>query len=911
MLPSLLLFIALLSLPSQAPPPPSGPAAPAGSLDQLKTKARALAKEGKYADAVPIFQQALQVSEKALGKNHQSTLVLANDLAIAHYSLGDYAAAEPLYLRCIEILESQHGPKHPEVATAVNNLGALYQETAQYEKAEQSFQRSLAITRATSPANSPELATDYNNLAGLYKEMGDYARSEQMYLEAVRIYERNKHRNLPIALLGLGGLYREMGQYDKALPHYERSLQIREGRSGPNHPEVAMALNSLGQFYRGQQELEKAEPFFQRALKIRESVLGKDHPLVASTANNLGSLYEAMGKFDEAETFYRRSLDIRERKLGPDHPDVARSLNNLAGLLNLQDRHEESEKLYARAVRIVEEQPKANPADLWLLVGNLAALQASRGSWDEAVASYDQSRRVVRNYVSHLLPKLAEREQLSFLRARDVKGFHSCLSYGVRRRDDVATVERSAEWLINGKAVTQEALARRALGRAVEIPADAWVSIAKVRDALPADAVLIEIVRLNLRNFEARTQAERWQPPHYIAWIIPPTGKGNIRLIDLGLAQPIDEAVTQARTALMESAQLVRTDGEPDAEEVAIAQMIPLRDMLLKPLLAETGEATKLVVSPDGALWILPWAAIPLDSSTYAIEKYEISHVVCGRDLLAETGEKSSEPAVIFADPDYDLIPAKARELALSLLRGILPKVLQVAPSIKLPPVKRLAATSAEADAVAPKISAFTGKEAVVHKGGNALEIVVKTARRPPVLVISTHGFFLEQQTLPVTDDSPAGDVLKASDGQPLENPLLRCGLLMAGCNPGGPGEDGVLTGLEIVGMNLRGTQLVVLSACETGLGRIQNGEGIAGLRQAFQLAGAHAIVASLWPVEDSSTARLMTRFFTELGPETTAATALRQAQLNIIESRRDRNGAAHPYFWSAFNLTQAGRATP
>jgi CHAT domain-containing protein len=301
------------------------------------------------------------------------------------------------------------------------------------------------------------------------------------------------------------------------------------------------------------------------------------------------------------------------------------------------------------------------------------------------------------------------------------------------------------------------------------------------------------------------------------------------------------------------------------------------------------------------------------------VEAYDIHYLISGRELATRPGNPSTTAKpVVMADPNYDLSPVQAADATRAVLRGVyvpgneeLRKLSSEGSA--LPKVERLPGTAAEAKAIENQLASYAHASPTLYTDQYALEAVFKALQRPKVLVLATHGFFLPDQesrsdaqaSLLAAKDTRA--VALTVDGKPIENPLLRCGLLLAGCNSSAKStglEDGVLTGMEIVGTDLRGTDLVVLSACQTGLGKVRNGEGVAGLRQAFQLAGPQAVVATLWQIPDRQSATLMSDFFTNLAAGQSKSEALRQAQLAMIRARREKTGAAHPFFWAAFTLT-------
>ena len=399
---------------------------------------------------------------------------------------------------------------------------------------------------------------------------------------------------------------------------------------------------------------------------------------------------------------------------------------------------------------------------------------------------------------------------------------------------------------------------------------------------------MINIARFRPCDFENSRVDVTWGKPRYAAWVIPPVGMGNVQIVDLGDASEIDRQVHELRQRLANDYQRLRQDGEQAVEAEYRAAAKTLSTQLLAPLESILADATKLILSPDGMLWLLPWDALLQSDGSYLIEKVNTRYVLSGRELLYPVLKRSLvTPPVIIANPEYGPLGNAAGTAPDSLLRGLLQG--------QFPP---LAASAAEAAAIRPRVEALVDGSAKVLTRAAATEQAFKDLHRPQVLVMSTHGYFLESKES-TTSDQHIG----------ISNPLLQCGLAMAGANRRdhvSDQEDGVLTGLEIVGTDLRGTELVVLSACETGVGKIRIGEGVAGLRHSFQLAGAQSVVSSLWHVSDLETARLMTLFFDRLSKGQTTSDAMHQAQLTRIQSRRERYGAAHPFFWAAFTITTA-----
>jgi CHAT domain-containing protein/Tfp pilus assembly protein PilF len=861
---------------------------------------------GKYDEARPLFERAIEIRERVLGADHLEVAYSLNDLGVTYYTKGAYAKAGPLFQRAFEIKEKTLGPEHPEVASALNNLAIFYFHSSDYSRAESLFERALAMTEKALGPDHPDVAKASNNLALVYYERGDELKAEPLYRRALSIWEKAlgpEHPKVSYALLSLAKLYQDKGDYAEAEPLLRRALTNDEKSLGPDHPDVAFILNNLAALHYDKGEYAKAEPLSQRALILREKALGPESLDVARSLCSLARVCSARGDYAKAESLFLRALRIRENALGPEHPDVAWSLNYLTSLyagkgdiaeavtflsrtnavrernlaLNLGVGSERQKLAYLTLFSketdfTLSLHSRASPNDPQSLHLAFTTLLRRKGRVLDAMADIIGAlRRNSTPQDQKLFDQLVEARSQLATRTLEESGAATPDAYTTRLKPLEEKVER----------LEAELSARSERFRAQTQP----VTLAAVQAALPADGALVEFAFYT--PIEPRT--EKSDPPRYIAYLL--ASKGQPKWVDLGEAAVIDRAVDAWRKAL-------RNPNRTDIKRLARA----VDDKVMRPVRPLLGKTSRLLIAPDGSLNLIPFAALVDEQNRYLIERYTISYLASGRDLLRlQISQPSENAPMIVANPAFgraETVVAQATRSAGALQYRSQGRTQGASTKIYFQP---LPSTGREALAIKSLLP-----EASVLVREQATEAAIKRARAPRILHVATHGFFLSDQEAPPTETRGAfgDDPLRASDSRfskwaaNIENPLLRSGLALAGANQGKSGDDdGLLTALEVAGLDLWGTKLVALSACDTGVGEVKNGEGVQGLRRALVLAGSESQVMSLWPVLDNTAMDLMIPYYEALRQGKGRSDGLRQAQLQMLRSREHR----HPFYWAAF----------
>ncbi len=901
--------------------------------------------QGQYAKAEPLFTRLLTLSEKATGEDRAFTAFALNGLARLYVDQGLYTKAEPLYVRAIDLYEQTLGPKNATTAIAVDNLAELYRTEGEYAKAEPLYRRAIAVNEAALGREHPFTARSVNNLGLLYFDQAQYAEAEPLFMRALAIYEKAlgaDHPNTLLTVNNLAQLYQNQGQYARAEPLLVRALAANEKALGPDSPTTARSLNNLGLLYLTQGQYAKAEPLLTRSLSVYEKVSGPDHPSTALPINNLAFLYFAQGQYAKAEPLYVRALAINEKAFGPENPSTARLLDNLALLYSNQGQYAKAEPLALRALAIREKTLRPGHPYTAASLSNLSLLYTARGDYARAVETQARAVEARERDLQLNLVSGSEREKLVYLWLSSGEVYQTLSLHAQHAPSDPAARRLALETLLRRKgrgldamlesvdalrrraargdvalldelASARAELSRRTLDGPGAEDADRYradltaleakveqleervsarsaefrvaaqpVTLDSVRRQIPEGALLVEYAAYF--PFDAKTRT--WGEQRYSAYTLGRDGEPG--WVDLGPAARIDAAVAVLRDVL-------RAKGSP--EWVVRVRARALDALVMQPVRAIAGDTRWLLLAPDSALNLVPFAALVDERDQYLVERYTLSYLTSGRDLLRlAVARPAASAPVLVADPDFDTGPAPTASTRSE--RGERSE-LSTARFTPLP------GTAEEAAAVAPLLK---GVRVLTHAA--ASEQRIKQVRAPRILHVATHGFFLDGVRAAPPADAAASRLLVHDASAPLAagpvagaeyipHPLLRSGLGLAGANArnGGKGEDGILTALEVAGLNLWGTKLVVLSACDTGVGEATTGEGVFGLRRALVLAGSETQMMSLWPVSDAGTRDLMIAYYRGLTSGRSRSDALREVQLAMLRDPARR----HPYYWASF----------
>jgi CHAT domain-containing protein/Tfp pilus assembly protein PilF len=887
-------------------------AQPAG-LYRLEIKAPYRATSGRY---------EILLTETRPANAHDRSLSEAMKLCSQATQLDrsmEYEKEIPVLSKAAEIFERELGPQHAVLAHWLSVLGNLYYRRGAYDQAEPLLRRALEIDEKTLGADHPDAVAAMKRLGTTYFGVGDYAQSEQWLGRALELAEKTRGKTHPAVadcLMDLANLHDSRGDGQRAVQELKRALAIAETALDPGERLINTILNNLGLVYLNQRDFAHAEPLFQRAVAHAREYFGADHPLQALPLWNLALIAQQRDKdFPRALEQYEKALALLERSLGPQHPYVGSILNNTGNIYKSTGDYARALELHQRVLDMWEKSLGPYHSKTIVSLGNIARTYAAMGDAESTIKFQTLNDRALEQNLALNLAVGSERQKLAYFNSVAERTDRT-ISYQVKLAPDsqraarlaaLAALQRKGR-VLDAMSLNLSSLRQRMNGPQDQTLLDSWtaatgqfarltlngpgllspavyqsrladlaekrdraeaevsrrsagfispslsVSLETVQAAIPRDAALIEFA--TWRPFNAKLDNdEAYGERRYIAYVLHTTG--DVLWKDLGAARETDGAVDEFRRALA------------DPERLDVRRMArELDHRLMEPLRALLGDSTRLLMSPEGPLNLLPVQALVDERGRYLVERYSISYLSSGRDLLRmQTARSSHTPAVIVADPTFDEPDGAPMLQIASSRRGT-----TIAADLKDLYFAPLAGTAQEARAIhslIPNARMLTGRDAT--------ESTLKHVDAPSILHIATHGFFLP-----------------GSSG----NPLLRSGLALAGANRrNGDDDDGIFTALEASGLNLWGTRLVTLSACDSGIGEVHSGEGVYGLRRAFVLAGAESLVMSLWPVSDSVTREMMTAFYAGLQRGLGRGEALRQVQLAILK----RKGREHPFYWASF----------
>lgn len=852
-------------------------------------------------------------------RTDKTTSEIARDtleLAVGFYNARWYKLAETSFMDAKNYMETNNLKEDISYLRCLSNIGLVYLVQGRMDEAKQYIDEALALSEKSQGKNSAAYAANLNSHAKLNQQLGKYNESEKEFNATLDLSKQvfgDASMQNAIVLNNKAMLYQELGRYDQAVELMKQSITAadaapKKALQGKKSFDNRRFQLNLALMYQLSGDLPKAESTFLEIKKIFENRLQKNNPEYASLLNQLGLLYIQMGKMDQVEELLTKAADVYKKKFTEENASYAKTLTDLGNFYRMQGRFDEAEKTLVNARDINRRVLSDNHPDYVKSVEDLGILYWKKKDFGKAKINFAEAMTKSLDFINRYFPPMSEAEKTKYwdvLQPRFQRFFNyaidasasdpsilldmydyqiatkalllsstnkikkTILSSGDQNLiNDYLSWISQKETLARYYALSKEDLTKQNINLvALENQANNLerslserskdfsqgytnekIDFAKVAGLLKDTEAIVEVIRL--RNYDKDFTADS-----RYAMLILTKGATLPRLVVLENGNQLETRYSKYyKNAIHQKMEDTYSYDQYWSK--------------IDPLLA--GKKT-IYFSPDGVYNQINVSTLKKAAADFVLNRYDLVVLGNSKDLLTIKSKKIGTPkkdAFLLGFPDYG-------GNAVAALPG----------------------TKVELAAVS-KILKANGFKVTSFESGEASEKNLKAVNGPQLMHIATHGYFLADE------DVNSGSSVGVNAENAKSNPLLRSGLLLANASKTLTGnaipnlesnDNGVLTAYEAMNLSLEGTDLIILSACETGLGDVRAGEGVYGLQRAFQVAGANALIMSLWKVDDEATQLLMTNFYTNWAKSQNKLMAFKQAQVQLMAKYKD------PYYWGAF----------
>ncbi|MEI6089531.1 MAG: CHAT domain-containing tetratricopeptide repeat protein [bacterium] len=897
------------------------------------------------------FQNALYCSKLALpqaeiefGKNDSNYVSTLGSVSRVFYYLGILDSAVYYGEMRLTVSRKLYKWTNSELAKGINNLAVMYIAKGDNKHAEPLLKEALEMKRQLYKEDHPDLAKSINNMAAYYDAIADYKQAEPLFKEALDMRRRLfkiDHSDLAISINNMANFYNDRGDYKKAEPLYIEALDMRRRMLKSDNPDLAFSINNMAYFYYNKGDFKQAEPLFKEALAMIRRLHKEDHSELAGSINNMANYYDITGDNKQAEPLFVEALEMYRRLYKDDHPDLATGINNMAGFYQDRENYMQAENLYKEALEMRRRLYNGNHPDLAMSLYNMADFYNEIGDFKQSENFYKEALNVYKSMLDNYLPSLSESERNLFWNT--VKNEYEAFnSFGVKRflenpliacnmydmqlytkallfnstnkikkrvmnSNDLALIDKYNEFiekkelLVKLYTLTEDSRIKNGfntdsiekitndLEKEISLKSELYpqgydkqkVTWKSIQTLLKPDEASVEVVRFRYKEKNRFTDTI-----YYAFLIVTDQMEDHPDIVVLENGKDLEnDYYTNYR---------IKIKGKTEDNLSYGRYWEKLHDKLKG--------IKKVYFSADGIYNKLNPATLLMPNGKYLLEEQDIQQVNSTKDIIIGYQKSKEESniynsAVLIGNPNFSLSESKVREATKKMkVQNYDDNNFEKLASIGGIELTKLPGTEKEIKDIEKFLKGKNWK-VNCYLANRALKTAIKSVSSPRILHIATHGMFLEDVN--IENKETFGFETK----KVVDNPLLRSGLFFTGADnylksdsdkPTGE-DNGLLTAYEAMNLDLDKTELVVLSACETGLGEVKNGEGVFGLRRAFQQAGAKAVIMSLWSVDDEATQKLMSSFYSNWITGITKRDAFNKAQQEV------RSEFKEPYFWGAF----------